>query len=331
VSGGTDRIGLPAGAFGDHRPGVRAAVAMAACRERYLGALLGLSRDSEVRVRRAATMSLGRLLAPPSRPARAARQLRRLALDRDEEIARRARRALVARGGLLDAGLMVEALAGPDAGLSRAALESLERIYRVEFGRPGLGLRPGPELIRRWRVWVRECRDLATHERWWLAAERRDSQLRGAAVLELVRDPGSGTRALARAAELAAAMASDSDARVRAPACAALHLLGRPGGAGRLLADLASRDWPSRYYAALAAAAVRTAKVATALAALLEDETSALRAAAHRSLVALRGEPGPAYDPDSPPPARRAARALWTKWAASLSISPEGDSGSEEK
>jgi HEAT repeat protein len=311
--------------FGDPDPRVRAAIAGAVIDARYLDELLTLSTERDLRVRRAATESLGRLLYPGA--PRIALRLRILSADRDAHVSERAFRALVRRGGPGSAPHMLRALGGEDVALARVALDSLERIYVVEFGRPAFGAGPSKQLERIWTRWSKECRDLAIHERYWLAAERRDSRLRGQAVLELVRSPKADERARRRAATLAAGMAAGKDVRVRAPACAALWRLGQAAGAAKLLADLGSAEWPSRYYACRAAGTVRSRDVALALVRLLGDETAAIRAAAHRSLQKLRGAPGPAYDPEAPVAARRAAQALWKKWAALLNMAPGKTSG----
>jgi hypothetical protein len=172
-----------------------------------------------------------------------------------------------------------------------------------------------------WGRWVRACGDLSPCERYWLAAERSDSLLRGEALLELVRTEGATSRALRRAGELAGEMAAAADARVRAPACAAVWLLGEAAGAEKLLADLASADWPARFAACRAAAAVREPRVVRALARLLGDESSAIRAAAYRSLVEIRGAAGAEpFDPEAPPERRGPARAAWKRWADSFKM-----------
>ena len=57
-----------------------------------------------------------------------------------------------------------------------------------------------------------------------------------------------------------------------------------------------------------------------ALAGLLLDGSAAIRAAAHRALVAMRGGAGEGFDPDGPEAERERAAALWKKWAAGLRI-----------
>ncbi len=329
VSARRGRLRLLKETFNDPDPRVRAAIARAVSDARYCDELLALSTERDLRVRRAATEGLGRILHPDA--PRVASRLQVLSTDRDAHVSDQACRALVRRGGVSAAQHMLRALQDEDVALAREALDSLERVYAVEFGRPALGAGPSKQLAGIWTKWSRECADLTVHERYWLAAERGDSQLRGQAVLELVCSSDANSRARRRAATLAAGMSASEDVRVRAPACAALWRLGKTGGTEKLLADLGSGDWPSRYYACRAAGAVRSRDVAEALVRLLGDETVAIRAAAIRALQELRGAAGPDYDPEAPPVQRRAAQALWKKWAKLLSMAPGKTTGNEVK
>jgi HEAT repeat protein len=311
--------------LGDPDPVVRAAAVRAfrgpACAKRALD----LVEDRDVRVRRAATEALEHALAAGAPGVE--ERLWRLARDRDEHVARLASRVLVRRGGQASAALMLEVLGGRSPGQARVALDSLERVYLVEFGRPGFAALPTPQLVDQWSRWVKVCADLEPHERFWLAAERRSSALRGEAVLAMIRERGADERCRRRGRSLAAGLASSSEVRVRAPACAALFLLGRESARERLLRDLTGGDWPARYHACRAAAFVPRRDVALALVALLADDSAAIRAQAHRSLLALRGGEGPVFDPEGAADARARARALWKKWAESLKIGPHKSSG----
>jgi HEAT repeat protein len=318
VSGRRRRPLLPAGAAGDRDPRVRAAVARAGKAPDCSGLLLKLTADRDVRVRRAATESLGHM---PASDVKARGRLHELARDRDRHTADLAFGALVRGGSFAAAGHMLEALGRRDRTLAGVALESLERVYRVELGRPRFGALPSAELIGEWTRWVRACRNLRPVERLWLAAERKDSRLRGEATLALVRHPAAGVDARRRAATLAAAMVRSDDVRVRPPACAALWQLGDASGREKLLEDLASRDWPRRYAACRAAAFVRDRRVALMLVGLLGERSAAMRVAAHRSLLTIRGRgEDPGFDPEGPPEGRRRAAALWKKWAEALKI-----------
>jgi HEAT repeat protein len=300
-------------------PRVRAAAARA-CRTTECAELLTqLAADRDVRVRRAAAESMGRL-SPGEAPG-VWRRLRELAVDRDAHVSRAARRALVTRGGPDCSKDMVDALSDRDAALSGAALASLERIYLVSFGRPRPGARPSGELRSQWKRWVEACGDLKPFERLWLAAERGDSRLRGEALLELVRAGGASERALRRAKNLAESLSAAPDARVRAPACAARWLLGDDAGRTALLADLGSREWPARFSACRPAGCVKDREVARALVSLLADGSAVIRAAAYHALLDMRGggrECG--FRADAAPEETREARALWKRWADSLRI-----------
>lgn len=319
VSGRGDRPPFLADTLRDRDPRVRAAAARTCRAPGSTEVLLRFLEDRDVRVRRAAAESLGFMPAGAGSPA--GRRLHELVRDRDEHVAGLAFRALVRRGGRGAASYMLAALGGEDRVLAGLAVDSLERVYRVELGRPRFGALPSEELLGEWKQWVRACRGSKAHHLYWLAAERRDSRLRGEALLELVRaGPGPGAVGR-RAGKLAAEMVKSSDARVRAPAAAALWLLGERRGRDLLLKELASRDWPARYAACRAAGRLRHPDAVDALVVLLGDESAAIRDAAHRSLRAMRtGGPAIGFDPEGPPAERGAKQALWKKWAEAFRI-----------
>jgi HEAT repeat protein len=321
-----DRAAAPLLAGWDPRepdPRVRAAVALACRTPDCAGLLRQLVADRDVRVRRAATESMG--LLPPGEAPEVWERLRQLAGDRDVHVAGAARRALVTRGGADCSGDMVQALYGRDAALAAAALTSLERIYFVDLGRPRPGARPSVELRNRWKRWVEACGDLKPFEQLWLAAERTDSRLRGEALLEMVRAGGASRRALQRAGVLAAALSGSADARVRAPACAARWLLGDDAGRTALLTDLRSPEWPARFSACRPAGLVGDREVALALVALLGDDSAVIRAAAHRALLRMRGEGESwGFRAGASPEESREARSLWKRWAGALRIRRRG-------
>ena len=183
----------------------------------------------------------------------------------------------------------------------------------MEFGRPRSSAAIPRELTRQWNRWVRACRDLRLFETDWLAAGRRDSRLRGEALLAMISDLQVSKRARARAATLGRNMIASKTPQIRCPAAAALWMLNLPGGRQRFLADLASSKWPERYAACRAARLVPRPEVLRALVDLLGDGSEVIRAAAIQVLkIHLPGN-NPDFDPEAPPSQRARARALWTK------------------
>jgi HEAT repeat protein len=320
LAGSRPSTELAAGLLADPDPLVRAAAALAAGGPAYEERLLDLAADPALTVRCAAVRSLGRCL--PSE--RSAARLRLLAAGRETGTADEALGALVRGGAPEDADLMLEALAGADRELAAAALDSLERCHLVELGRPFPGTGPAPALCEAWGRWVEACRDLSGRDRFWLAAERSDSLLRGEALLAMVRLSGSAdaaARVRSRAAALGSDMLASGEAVVRGPAAAALWLLGRPGARERLLAEMSGPDWSARLAACRAAAALRDREVALGLVARLDDESAAIRDAA---LAALRAMDPVLFSGDASPAPGSELRTLWKRRAASLSIPAPG-------
>jgi len=301
-------------ALGDADPAVRAAAArLGRGSPASAPQLLALLADADERVRRAATESLGVLTA--ARPGLVER-LEGLAGDSDPDVRELADRALVASGGKRQSARMLRALAEGDQAGRLAALASLERIYRVDLGRPGFGGVPVEKLGADWARWVRDCWHLSEAGALERAARAPGSRLKGEALLALVLLTGP-ERAGPAARELAGELAVSEDPGVRNPAAAALCLMGEPRGRGVILADLASSEWPARHAACRAAAHLRPADAAAALAGLLGDESAAIRCEAHRSLCALAGR-DLGFDPDAPAAARAAQQRKWAEWAGSV-------------
>jgi hypothetical protein len=215
---------------------------------------------------------------------------------------------------------MLEAM-GREDNLALEALDSLQRVYVVELGRPRIGALPSGGLRNSWRNWVENCRDLAGYERLWLAAERRDSYLRGEALLRMLSVSGLPGRARLRAGFLAGRMSADSDFRVSAPAWAALYLLGDRSGVPRLLKALRGGHWPAKYSACRAATLAKIPELAADLAELLGDQSLQVRECALQALMNIRARPGDmGFQPAGSDTARAQAQSLWKKWAGSLTI-----------
>jgi HEAT repeat protein len=242
-------------------------------------------------------------------------RLERLADDADREVRELADRALVASGGRRQSPRMLRALSGGEDAARRSALESLERVYRVEFGRLGFGGVPAEKLLADWAGWVRDCWPLSEAQCLERAARAAGSRLRGEAVLALAAGaaPAADRAALkGLAGELAGAL----DPAVRAPAAAALVLLGERRGRELILADLASAEWPARYAACRAAAFLAPGEAGEPLAGLLADQSSAIRAEAHRALCRLAGR-DLGFEPEGPAERRAAQQLKWLEWARS--------------
>ncbi|HOX06052.1 MAG TPA: HEAT repeat domain-containing protein [Planctomycetota bacterium] len=291
---------------------VRAAAARAARSPDCAGRHLALLADEDERVRRAAAESLGALSA--GRPELLDR-LERLTADPDGEVRELASRALVACGGRRESARMLRALSATDPESRAAALGSLERVYLVEFGRPGLGGVTAERLAADWARWVRDCGPLADRACLERAADAAGSRLRGEALLALAEAArAEGLKPVAAWAASAEKLSADPDPAVRSPAAAALHLLGVRRGLGVVLIDLASAEWPARYAACRAAAHLGAAEVGPALAERLADDSAAIRAEAHRSLCRLAGR-DLGFDPEAGREARAAQQERWAEWA----------------
>lgn len=301
-------------ALNDTDPAVRAAAAKGCRSAGSAAGLISLLVDRDERVRRAATESLGAVaLSAPE----AIERLEALAGDGDRDVRALAASALVASGGRKQASRMLAALAGGAEPLEQsAALASLERVYRVEFGRPGPGGVGREKLAAEWSAWVREAGTLSDAVLLERAARSAGSRLRGEALLALVIGGSPNSRTLAVRA-LAGDLFASADPAVREPAAAALALLGDARGHDALLRDLASGEWPVRFAACRAAVHLEPADVAGSLAALLGDTSAAIRAEAHRALVRLAGR-DLGFDPDGPAAVRSTMQARWLDWSRNL-------------
>jgi HEAT repeat protein len=317
-------------ALAESDPRVRAAAALACRGRENPAAIKEMLADSDVRVRRAATQVL---IGFGKKFPDFLKRLRSLSRDRDPVMAAAAGQALVTHGNVRDAELMLKALRQAEPTRIVAALESLERIYLVSFERPLPVGNLSRKVVRRWEKWVKECRDVSKIDRWWLACRQKTSTLRGEAVLAMASSLEATDNDRRRAALLSAPMSRSQDPRVRAPSCVAAWLLGNQEAGRQLMIDISSKDWPSRYAACRAASRLQKRQVAMALARLLRDESELVRAAAYRSLLAIRGGDAaigfrPAVDPASGNRQMQKVYSLWKRWAGAYTPAVRGNKGS---